>query len=201
MAFASASTETSTVIAVASPPAARIWRTVSSAAAGWVSATTTREPSAAKRSAATRPIPPPAPVMIETFSLSRILAPPLVRPWLAGPIRVSTSLLGGAQAPAGGIAGWDFAWGICWPQLRERRWQVRRRAVGSEARVVAVAGGTGFVGGAIARELASRGHRVIVLSHRPPAIGSRGKAPSGAFEFRQADVTRPDEPRHGPGRR
>ena len=62
----------------------------------------------------------------------------------------------------------------------------------SEARVVAVAGGTGFVGGAIARELASRGHRVIVLSHRPPAIGSRGKAPSGTFEFRQADVTQPD---------
>ena len=62
----------------------------------------------------------------------------------------------------------------------------------SEARVVAVAGGTGFVGGAIARELASRGHRVIVLSHRPPAVGSRGNAPTGSFEFRQADVTQPD---------
>jgi uncharacterized protein YbjT (DUF2867 family) len=56
---------------------------------------------------------------------------------------------------------------------------------------VAVAGGTGFVGGAIARELASRGHHVIVLSHRPPATGSRGNAPTGAFEFRRADVTRP----------
>jgi uncharacterized protein YbjT (DUF2867 family) len=64
--------------------------------------------------------------------------------------------------------------------------------VTSESAIVAVAGGTGFVGGAIARELASRGHRVIVLSHRPPASGSRGDAPKGAFEFRQADVTRPD---------
>ena len=62
----------------------------------------------------------------------------------------------------------------------------------SEARIVAVAGGTGFVGGAIARELASRSHHVIVLSHRPPAIGTRGEAPSGSFEFRQADVTQPD---------
>jgi NADH dehydrogenase len=54
-----------------------------------------------------------------------------------------------------------------------------------------VVGGTGFVGGAIARELASRGHHVIVLSHRPPATGSRGNASTGAFEFRRADVTRP----------
>ena len=30
---------------------------------------------------------------------------------------------------------------------------------------VAVAGGTGFVGGAIAAELHRRGHRVVVLSH------------------------------------
>jgi uncharacterized protein YbjT (DUF2867 family) len=64
--------------------------------------------------------------------------------------------------------------------------------VGSEAQIVAVAGGTGFVGGAIARELASRGHRVIVLSHRPRDTGSRGNAPTEGFEFRQADVTRPD---------
>jgi len=64
--------------------------------------------------------------------------------------------------------------------------------VGTEARVVAVAGGTGFVGGAIARELASRGHHVIVLSHRPPAAGSLGNGSAEPFEFRQADVTRPD---------
>jgi uncharacterized protein YbjT (DUF2867 family) len=60
--------------------------------------------------------------------------------------------------------------------------------------VVAVAGGTGFVGGAIARELASRGNRVVVLSHRPP------KAPQGvtalakyAYELRTADATRPED--------
>jgi NADH dehydrogenase len=56
-----------------------------------------------------------------------------------------------------------------------------------------VAGGTGFVGGAIARELASRGHHVIVLSHRPPTTGSRGNAPTGAFELRRADVTKSDD--------
>ena len=64
--------------------------------------------------------------------------------------------------------------------------------MGTEARVVAVTGGTGFVGGAIARELASRGHHVIVLSHRPPAAGSLGNGSAEPFEFRQADVTRPD---------
>jgi NADH dehydrogenase len=55
------------------------------------------------------------------------------------------------------------------------------------AKVVAVAGGTGFVGGAIARELAARGHRVVVLSHRKMAGDS-----SSTFEYRQADVTRPE---------
>jgi uncharacterized protein YbjT (DUF2867 family) len=55
----------------------------------------------------------------------------------------------------------------------------------SNPKVVAVAGGTGLVGGAIARELVSRGHRVVVLTRRPPA-------PGGPFEYRQADATRPD---------
>jgi uncharacterized protein YbjT (DUF2867 family) len=55
----------------------------------------------------------------------------------------------------------------------------------SNPKVVAVAGGTGLVGGAIARELVSRGHRVVVLTRRPPA-------PGGPFEYRQADATQPD---------
>ena len=51
---------------------------------------------------------------------------------------------------------------------------------------VAVAGGTGFVGGAIAVELHRRGHGVIVLSHR----GESGRGPlPEAVEIREADVT------------
>ncbi|HEX7492026.1 MAG TPA: NAD(P)H-binding protein [Candidatus Limnocylindrales bacterium] len=53
----------------------------------------------------------------------------------------------------------------------------------SAHRTVAVAGGTGLVGGAIARELASRGHHVVVLTRRPPVGG-------GQFEYRSADATR-----------
>ena len=57
----------------------------------------------------------------------------------------------------------------------------------SKQGVVAVAGGTGFVGRAIVRELAARGNRVIVLSHR-----SSGSTTDGSIEIRKADVTRPD---------
>ena len=57
----------------------------------------------------------------------------------------------------------------------------------SELSVVAVAGGTGFVGRAIVRELAARGHRVVVLSHRPPKATT-----DRLIEFRQADVTAPE---------
>ncbi|HSO30035.1 MAG TPA: NAD(P)H-binding protein, partial [Candidatus Sulfomarinibacteraceae bacterium] len=51
--------------------------------------------------------------------------------------------------------------------------------------VVAVAGGTGFVGGAIAAELRRRGARVIVLSSRGEA--GRGQLPDD-IEIRTADV-------------
>lgn len=54
---------------------------------------------------------------------------------------------------------------------------------------VAVAGGTGFVGGAIAHELYRRGHRVVVLSHRGEE--ARSDLPD-AVEVRTADATRPD---------
>jgi NADH dehydrogenase len=54
---------------------------------------------------------------------------------------------------------------------------------------VAVAGGTGFVGGAIAQELFERGHRVVVLSRRGET--NRGPLPN-AVEIRQADATSGD---------
>ena len=56
----------------------------------------------------------------------------------------------------------------------------------STGRTIAVAGGTGFVGGGIAQELHRRGHRVIVLSHRGDA--GRGPLPDD-IEIRAADVT------------
>jgi NADH dehydrogenase len=52
---------------------------------------------------------------------------------------------------------------------------------------VAVAGGTGFVGGAIAAELRRRGHRPVVLSSRGAA--ARGVLPDDV-EMRTADVRR-----------
>ncbi len=52
-------------------------------------------------------------------------------------------------------------------------------------RTVAVAGGTGFVGGAIALELHRRGDHVVVLSHRGEA--ARGGLPD-TVEIRRADV-------------
>lgn len=56
-----------------------------------------------------------------------------------------------------------------------------------ERLTVAVAGGTGFVGGAIAAELHRRGHRVVVLSSRGES--ARGPLPDD-IEIRRADVTR-----------
>ena len=52
---------------------------------------------------------------------------------------------------------------------------------------VAVAGGTGFVGSAIVRAVAKRGHRVVVLSHR-----RTGPTIEGNVEYRTADVTKPE---------
>jgi len=53
---------------------------------------------------------------------------------------------------------------------------------------VAIAGGTGFVGGAVAAELRRRGHRVVVLSHRGEA--ARGPLPDDV-EIRPADIAVP----------
>ena len=54
---------------------------------------------------------------------------------------------------------------------------------------VAVAGGSGFVGGGIAAELFSRGHRVVLLSRQGDA--ARGPLPD-EVEVRHADATRQD---------
>lgn len=51
-----------------------------------------------------------------------------------------------------------------------------------------MAGGTGFLGSAIARELVRRGHAVAVLSRRRGPPGSV----SGAVDHRVGDVTRPE---------
>jgi len=59
-------------------------------------------------------------------------------------------------------------------------------AANPDPMTVAVAGGTGFVGGAIAAELFRRGHHVVVLSHRGEA--ARGPLPD-AVELRHVDVT------------
>lgn len=76
----------------------------------------------------------------------------------------------------------------------ERVFRYRARAIdsifepavtGVDPRTVVVAGGTGFVGGAIARELRRRGDRVIVLSSRGES--ARGSLPDD-IEIRRADV-------------
>jgi NADH dehydrogenase len=59
----------------------------------------------------------------------------------------------------------------------------------AEPLTVAVAGGSGFVGGGIAAELDARGHRVIVLSRHGNA--ARGPLPD-RVEVRPADVSRED---------
>ena len=69
-----------------------------------------------------------------------------------------------------------------------RSWAIRAAladAGPSTGRTVAVAGGTGFVGGAIAAELRRRGDHVVVLSHRGEA--ARGPLPDDV-EIRTADA-------------
>ena len=69
-----------------------------------------------------------------------------------------------------------------------RAWAIGRALAGSGAptgRTVAVAGGTGFVGAAIAAELRRRGDRVVVISHS--GEGSRGPLPDDV-EIRRGDA-------------
>jgi NADH dehydrogenase len=79
---------------------------------------------------------------------------------------------------------------------RQLEWIFRYRAAAIRAifapsgaptgRTIAVAGGTGFVGGGIALELHRRGHRVVVLSHED----DRQSTPlPDAVDVRRADVT------------
>lgn len=57
-------------------------------------------------------------------------------------------------------------------------------------RNILVAGGTGFLGAAIVRELDDRGHRVSVLTRRPESVP--GRFPGRAIEGRGGDVTEPN---------
>lgn len=62
---------------------------------------------------------------------------------------------------------------------------VFEKAGSPTGQTIAVAGGTGFVGGGIARELRRRGHRVVVLSQNGES--GRGELPDDV-EIRTADV-------------
>ena len=90
---------------VASPPAARTSAAVSSPASSPYSATTTRAPSAANIWAATRPMPPPAPVMIVTLSCSR-MALPLTPRHAQGTARTRPVAPVSSGTPARWIPGW-----------------------------------------------------------------------------------------------
>ena len=97
------------------------------------------------------------------------------------------------ELPLGRLGDLAHPW-LVRPEL-ERIFRLRAHAVEriftppahrDDAAVVALAGGTGFVGGAIAAELHARGERVIVLTHRGEA--ARGALPDD-IELRLADVT------------
>jgi NADH dehydrogenase len=59
----------------------------------------------------------------------------------------------------------------------------------SPPQTVLVAGGSGFLGAAIVRELAGRGYRVLVLSRRPRSVAAR--FPGLEVDTRGGDVTDP----------
>src|SRR4029077_7526571 len=84
MRFTSASIATSPTTARASPPARLTRSTVSAAAWPFRSATTIRAPSRANRTAASRPMPMPAPVMSATFFSSRPAISPVLPPLPSG---------------------------------------------------------------------------------------------------------------------
>src|SRR5438552_16454469 len=93
---ASLSSETSACTNRAFPPAAPISSATPRPAASLTSATTTRAPSRANRSADSRPMPPPAPVMTATLSSSLPISASLeeARPFPARDHLVELALLG-----------------------------------------------------------------------------------------------------------
>jgi len=56
---------------------------------------------------------------------------------------------------------------------------------------VAIAGGTGFVGGSIGAVLATRGHHVVVLTHRPADARAAGLALPTSRDVRHVDLADP----------
>ena len=83
---------TSIATKMARPPALSIRRTVSLPAAWSSSATATPAPSAANRIAASRPIPPPAPVISAIFPFKRAMTTSLPFRGQYGIIRKSRTL-------------------------------------------------------------------------------------------------------------
>src|ERR1039458_2849894 len=105
IALASSEFDTSARIAIASPPALVIRRTVSSAPAALMSTTDTLAPSRAKSTAVARPMPEPAPVIRATLSLSLIVARLDESQFLEqSAIRHRISLHSGARLGGAGLA-------------------------------------------------------------------------------------------------
>jgi hypothetical protein len=120
--------------------------------------------------------------------IAAAIANPMTRPRTARARQLPnlSELARRRRSPAAGVATVPTA-GMARAPIDRHRKRLEELRLDAAKSVVAVAGGTGFVGGAIARELAARGHRVVVLSHR-----KAGGEPIGSFEYRMADVTRPE---------